>query len=275
MPSPVQITCSQLFRLVGTPAAPVLLDVRIDEDFAADPFLLPAAIRHPFDSIEALAGQLQSSRVVVYCQKGLKISEGAAAVLRCRGINAEVLEGGQFAWRDAALPMVPASSLPETHSSGQSVWVTRLRPKVDRIACPWLIRRFVDPNARFLFVSAPTVAAVAEKFNATPFDIDNVFWSHRGDQCTFDTMVTEFGLSTVALERLALIVRGADTDQHSLAPESAGLLAACLGLSRMYTDDLQQLDAGIAVFDAFYRWARDAVDEKHNWPSATKRSKDQ
>ncbi len=267
MASPVQINCSQLSRLIGTPAAPVLLDVRIDEDFAADPYLLPAAFRHPHTSVDALARRLQSSRVVVYCQKGLKISEGVAAILRTCGVAAEVLKGGQFAWRDAGLPMIPHQALPPLNESGQTVWVTRLRPKVDRIACPWLIRRFVDPNARFLFVSAPTVTAVAEKFNATPFDIEDVFWSHRGDQCTFDTMLSEFGLGTDALQRLATIIRGADTDRNSLAPESAGLLAASLGLSRMHTDDLAQLDAGMALYDAFYRWARDAVDEKHSWPS--------
>jgi hypothetical protein len=147
--------------------------------------------------------------------------------------------------------------------------VTRSRPKVDRIACPWLIRRFVDPGAVFLFVAPSEVAAVAERFGATPFDIEGVFWSHRGEGCTFDTMVEEFGLrSSDALARLALIVRGADTARPDLAPQSAGLLAASLGLSRMFRDDLPQLDAAMALYDAFYRWSRDAVAETHNWPSS-------
>jgi hypothetical protein len=147
--------------------------------------------------------------------------------------------------------------------------VTRSRPKIDRIACPWLIRRFVDPDAVFLFVPASEVQGVAERFAATPFDIegDHVFWSHRGDLCTFDVMIEEFGLVTKPLLQLAAIVRGADTARLDLAPEAAGLLAASLGLSRMYSDDLVQLEAGLLLYDAFYRWCRDAADETHNWPS--------
>jgi hypothetical protein len=114
--------------------------------------------------------------------------------------------------------------------------------------------------------------AVAERFDATPFDVEGVFWSHRGDRCTFDTMLEEFGLETDALRRLATIVRGADTNRHDLAPQAAGLLAASVGLSRMYRDDLEQLDAGMLLYDAFYRWARDAFDEGHDWPSASNRS---
>jgi hypothetical protein len=145
--------------------------------------------------------------------------------------------------------------------------VTRERPKVDRIACPWLIRRFVDPGAVFLFVAPAEVAAVAERFAATPLDVENVFWSHRGELCTFDVMVEELGLSTEPLQRLAKIVRGADTARPDLAPEAAGLLAASLGLSRMFSDDLEQLEAGLTLYDAFYRWCRDATGETHNWPN--------
>jgi hypothetical protein len=145
--------------------------------------------------------------------------------------------------------------------------VTRERPKIDRIACPWLIRRFVDPAAVFLFVKASEVAGVASRFDATPFDVADVYWSHRGDLCTFDTMVEELGLASPALLRLATIVRAADTARLDLVPEAAGLLAASLGLSRMYADDLGQLDAGMVLYDAFYRWCRDATEETHNWPS--------
>jgi hypothetical protein len=161
---------------------------------------------------------------------------------------------------------VKPEHVPVRLAQGHTLWVTRARPKVDRIACPWLIRRFIDPGAVFLFVAASEVAAVAERFGATPFDIEGVFWSHRGPLCTFDVMLDEFGLHTAALDRLALIIRAADTARMDLAPEAAGLLAASLGLSRMYRDDLKQLDAGMALYDAFYRWARDAVEESHNWP---------
>ncbi len=108
---------------------------------------------------------------------------------------------------------------------------------------------------------------MAELFGAMPYDIEEAFWSHRGERCTFDTMLDEFGLSTPALDRLATIVRGADTARLDLAPEAAGLLAASLGLSRMHVDDLEQLEAGMALYDALYRWARDATDETHNWPT--------
>ncbi len=270
MAAPDQITVKQLARLIGTPDCPVLIDCCIDDDFHADPRLIPTAFRHPFDDMASLVPQLLGKRVITICQKGLKISAGSAAVLRAHGVAAENLEGGNFAWRDSGEPLVPVASIPARNSSGQTVWVTRHRPKIDRIACPWLIRRFIDPKAQFLFVAPSQVELVAEKFEATPFDIENVFWSHRGEKCTFDTMVEEFSLSTEPLERLAMIVRAADTNRHELAPEAAGLRAASLGLSRMYRDDLQQLEAGMALYDAFYRWARDAHTETHDWPTPGK-----
>ena len=268
MPSPNQITVSQLSRLIGTPSAPVIIDVCIDEDFNADPRLIPSAFRHSHADICSISTGLSGKRVVVVCQKGLKISEGAAAMLRVHGVKAENLEGGNLAWRDAGEPLVPASKIPNRTPGSGSLWVTRLRPKIDRIACPWLIRRFIDPQAQFLFVAASQVMAVAEKFEATPFDVEDTFWSHRGEHCTFDTMIEEFSLKTNPLMHLATIIRGADTNRHDLAPESAGLMAASLGLSRMYKDDLEQLKAGMLLYDSFYRWARDATDEGHDWPSS-------
>ena len=271
MASPTEIKPQQLARLIGTPECPVLIDVRIDADFEDDPRMIPGARRHAFDQAATLAESLTGTRALVYCQKGLKLSQGVAAVLRASGIPAETLEGGHFGWREAGLPMVDAAKLPRRNAQGQTVWVTRHRPKIDRIACPWLIRRFVDPTAQFLFVEPSQVLSVADRFDATPFDIEDVFWSHRGEACTFDTMIHEFGLRSPPIDRLATIVRGADTNRHDLAPEAAGLLAASLGLSRMYRDDLEQLTAGLALYDMFYRWARDATDEGHDWPtSATK-----
>lgn len=272
MPSPSQITVSQLNRLIGMPDAPVIVDICIDEAFDEDPRFLPTAFRHPFRDIAALAPELRGARVVVVCQKGLKLSQGAAAILRDHGVAAESLEGGNFAWRDAGGPLVPAGKIPPRNADGRTVWVTRHRPKIDRIACPWLIRRFVDPRAQFLFVEPAEVLNVADRFEATPFDVENVFWSHRGDCCTFDTMIEEFKLESEALNRLATVVRGADTDRHDLAPEAAGLMAVSLGLSRMYRDDLAQLEAGMGLYDAFYRWARDAFDEGHDWPATSHKS---
>jgi hypothetical protein len=141
--------------------------------------------------------------------------------------------------------------------------VTRGRPKVVRIACPWLIRRFIDSKAVFLFVAPSEVAAVANRFKATPFDVADAFWGDRGEKCTFDVMIEEFGLDSDALSRLALIVRGADTGRLDLTAQSGGLLAASLGYSRIYRDDLAQLEAAMPLYDAFYRWSRDASNETH------------
>lgn len=260
------ITIEKLERLVGLPNAPVLMDVRLDEDFDASPFLIPASYRCHYESAAEHPSDYRGRRVVVICQKGKKLSEGVAALLRSSGIDAEVLTGGYLAWREAGLPVFPIEKLPARHSDGSSVWVTRERPKIDRVACPWLIRRFIDPKATFLFVSPAEVTAVGDRFGATPFDIEDVFWSHRGTLCTFDVMVAEFGLASPAMLHLALIVRAADTARPDLAPEAAGLLAISLGLSRSYRSDLAQLEAALPVYDALYRWCRDATDEKHNWP---------
>jgi len=257
------ITAEKLFRLIGTPNCPAIIDVRPECSE-----LLPSSVRQPAEAVRDWAAALAGRKAIVFCVHGHERGAGVAAILRSEGIDAETLEGGFDAWRSAGLPVIPADKVPEPDASGRTVWVTRTRPKVDRIACPWLIRRFIDPHATFLFVAPSEVAGVAERFGATPFDVDGVFWSHRGDQCTFDTMVEEFGLGGFeALRRLAVIVRGADTAHPEIAPQAAGLLAASLGLSRMYADDHEQLEAGMLIYDAFYRWSRDAVDETHDWVS--------
>ena len=147
-------------------------------------------------------------------------------------------------------------------------WVTRARPKVDRVACPWLIRRFVDPDAEFLYVPSEEVMGVARREGAIPFDVPGVELGHHGAECSFDAILRAYRLDDPGLHALARIVRGADTARLDLEPEAAGLLAASLGLSRMYRDDLAQLEAGMLLYDAFYRWCRDATDETHNWPSS-------
>lgn len=267
MSSPTTISVEKLTRLVGTPNCPTLIDVRNDEDFALDPRLIPGSVRRSHRDIQSWHRDLAGRSTIIICQRGLKLSHGTAAWLRHEGVSSDVLEGGFEAWAAATLPAIPASKLPKQDAKGRTVWVTRARPKIDRIACPWLIRRFVDPNAVFLYVAPSEVQAVGERFDAAPFDVEDVFWSHRGELCTFDVMVEEFGLGTEPLRRLASIVRGADTARLDLAHEAPGLLAASLGLSRMYANDLEQLEAGMGLYDAFYRWCRDATDETHNWPS--------
>lgn len=271
MPAPDAISVENLSRLVGTPRCPVILDVRSDTAQAADPRLLPAARRPPdndLSSLERLVPDVTGRSVVVACAEGHARSQGTAAWLRHLGLAAEYLEGGQAAWTAAGLPLVDPGKITGRDDRGRSLWVTRSRPKIDRIACPWLIRRFIDPDAVFLLVAPGEVAAVAERWGAMPFDVEGAFWSHRGESCTFDVLLMEFGLSLPALDRLATIVRGADTARLDLASEAAGLLAASLGLSRMHPSDLEQLEAGMGLYDAFFRWARDATGETHNWPSA-------
>lgn len=271
MPAPDAITNDKLLKLIGTPRCPVILDNRRDPIRAEDPRLLPGA-RALSDAdmepaaLDALIANL-TGPVIVVCAEGHGRSQGLAALLRSRGIAAEYLDQGHNGWRDAGLPLINADRITGRDRQGRSLWITRSRPKIDRIACPWLIRRFVDPRAVFLYVAPTEVVNVADLLGGMPFDIEGVFWSHRDETCTFDTMLAEFGLSSPALDRLATIVRGADTARPELAPEVPGLLAASLGLSRMYADDLDQLEAGMGLYDAFYRWCRDATEETHNWPT--------
>lgn len=270
MPAINAISPDKLFRLIGTPQCPLIIDVRENEVFAGVPALIPSAVRRDAAEVMTWGATLEGREAIVLCEDGAALSPGIAAWLRHENVRAEILEGGNAAWRQAKLPTVPEAKLPPRDPSGRTAWVTRARPKVDRIACPWLIRRFVDPAAVFLYVAPSEVLGVAERFGAAAYDIEGeaVFWSHRGEFCTFDTMMEEFGLAGFAgLERLRVIVRGADTGRPDIVPEASGLLAASLGLSRMFSDDLEQLEAGMLIYDAFYRWCRDATDETHNWES--------
>ena len=147
-------------------------------------------------------------------------------------------------------------------------WVTRERPKIDRIACPWLIARFIDAKPEFLFVPPAEVLAVAARDDAIPYDVPDVELSHVGERCSFDAFLARYRLDDPALARLALIVRGADTGRPDLTPQSAGLLAVSLGLSHCFTDDHEMLRHGMVLYDALYAWARHRQSETHGWPPA-------
>lgn len=147
-------------------------------------------------------------------------------------------------------------------------WVTRERPKIDRIACPWLILRFIDRDAEFLYVPATDVERVAAATGATPYDIPGVPMSHVGELCSFDAFLAHYRLAEPALQQMAAIIRGADTARLDLAPQSAGLYAISLGLSRVFADDHEMLRHGLVLYDALYAWCRDAQDETHHWPPA-------
>jgi hypothetical protein len=148
-------------------------------------------------------------------------------------------------------------------------WVTRERPKIDRIACPWLITRFIDPDPEFLYVPADQVLAVAEEQDAIPYDIPGVEFSHVGELCSFDAFLARYDLDEPALQQLAVIVRGADTSRLDLTPQSAGLFAISLGLSARYPDDHEMLAHGMVMYDALYAWCGSCQDEQHNWPPTT------
>lgn len=272
MPAIHAIAADKLARLIATPKSPAIIDIRNDAEVAAEPRFIPGAIRRPLVGLADWASVFAGATVVIACSDGSAAGHGAAAWLRHAGADADVLDGGVAGWAAAGRPMIDESTVPARDGAGRTLWVTRARPKVDRIACPWLIRRFVDPQAMFLFVPPSEVAGVAARMGATPFDVegDGVRWTHRGELCTFDVMVEGLGLGGFEpLDRLAAIVRGADTARPELVPEAAGLLAVSLGLSRMYDDDLEQLDAGMLVYDALYRWCRDATGETHDWTSHT------
>jgi len=203
MPSLSEITVQQLTRIIGTPSAPMLVDVRTREDYKSDRRLLPAARHLESQAVSSWANSYSGSRVVVYCRDGGDISQGTAAWLRNAGIDAQTLGGGFKEWRKAGQPLMLVDRLPERDAAARTTWVTRARPKIIRIACPWLIRRFIDPTAVFLFVAPSEVAAVADRFKATPFDTGHGLWNDRGNDCTFDVMLAEFNLGTEPLSRLA------------------------------------------------------------------------
>src|SRR4051812_39256289 len=145
-------------------------------------------------------------------------------------------------------------------------WVTRARPKIDRIACPWLVARFIDPSAEFLYVSPAEVLAVATETGAIPYDVPGVELTHEGELCSFDAFLKRYEVREPALHRLAVIVRGADTNRLDLAPQSAGLFAISLGLSAVFADDHELLKTGMVLYDALYAWCRTLQEETHNWP---------
>ena len=235
-------------RRAGFPGV-TLVDVRRVEAFAADPYVIPGALRRVPEAVADWAADLDPWReVIVYCKAGHEVGSGAAAALRARGLSARHLAGGIAAWRAAGGRVVPHA--PATR------WVTRARPKIDRIACPWLVRRFIDPAAEFHFVPADEVGAFAAARGATPFDVPNAAYGHVGDRCSFDAFIRLHGLDDPALADLATIVRAADTGMPEASAQAAGLLATSAGLSALFADDHAMLHAGMVVYDALYLWCR-------------------
>lgn len=257
-----------LFSALFGSRPPVLVDVRRRELVEQSGQLLPASRFHDHGDGPILAGSLERDRpVVVACAHGHNRSQRVAARLRAEGFTVSVLRGGYDAWVETGLPTIRRQAGPVTLGAGPTTWITRRRPKIDRIACPWLIRRFLDPQARFLFVEPDQVLAVATDEGAIAFDLPGAPFEHEGEACTFDALLAAFGLDQDPhLQSLALIVRGADTDRLDLAPQSAGLMAVSLGLSaRCGDDDHVLLGQGFLIYDALYAWLREAREERHHW----------
>ncbi len=270
MPASFFVSPQQLWSLIGTAQAPLILDVRRREIYEAAPGAIPTAQWRQPENHSGWTPSLTGERpIVLACRYGHQLSQMVAADLRQRGIAAQVLEGGYQAWSDAGLPLTAKAALARFAPKSPSLWVTRRRPKIDRVACPWLIRRFIDADARILYVDPPEVKNTAAETGAIPFDIEGIETSHEGERCSFDTMLKLFGLEgDPSLARLALIVRGADTARPDLAPEAAGLHAISLGLSALSGDDDHgMIERGFMVYDALLAWSRHAAQERHNWPA--------
>jgi len=263
------ISPQDLWTSIGSAAAPRIIDARRREVYDTAPQVLPTAVWQDPKSADWIASLDRARPIVVACKAAHEMSQMVAADLRAKGYDASVLSGGYAAWGEAGLPLVDKAALQRFAPRRPSLWVTRRRPKIDRVACPWLIRRFIDAQARILFVDPPEVPAVARETGAIPFDIEGVEISHEGPRCSFDTMLKLFGLENEpSLARLALIVRGADTARPDLEPEAAGLHAVSLGLSALAGDDDHGLlERGFIVYDGLFAYLRFAAQERHNWPA--------
>ncbi len=255
--SPISISIDELDLAIRQGRFPYLLDVRRSPryDEAADT-IRGARRRDPEQMPQWQHGMPADAAVVVFCVYGHEVSQGVATGLLRLGYDVAYLAGGIEAWRAMGLPLgakPPASP---------GIWVTRQRPKIDRIACPWLLRRFIDPDAQILYVPSEDVAATAKKLGGTAFDMPGAEYGHHGEYCSFDAFLSRHGLgSNPGLALLARIVRGADTGQLNLAPQAAGLLAVSLGLSEKFQDDDTMLTVAMPVYDALYAWCSRTVSE--------------
>jgi rhodanese-related sulfurtransferase len=257
----LSVSPSALYARLGTSMAPIVLDVRRKDAFEGDDKLIVGAFRRPPEDVDLWSNDLPSDRpIVAYCSRGQEVSQGIAGTLRGAGFNAAYLEGGLANWSHRNLPTR------KKLSAGEKNWVTREHPKIDRIACPWLISRFINPNAEFIYVPPDRVVATAEEVDAVPYDIKGTEFGHVGDRCSFDAIVRIFDIKNPALDDLATIVRGADTSRRDLAPQCDGLYAISFGLSANFPDDHEMLRHGLVIYDALYTWCRKSREATANEP---------
>ncbi len=260
------VSADELWELMARGAAVRVFDVRRRPALSPTSRFIPGARWRDHMQICDRSSDLDAgATIVINCMHGHNVSQMTGARLRDNGVNTRVLAGGIEGWLEQGLPSVGQNGLLPIDTNTASQWVTRLGAKIDRVACPWLIRRFIDPDARFLFVEPEWVLQVAEELDAIAFDTPGAPIEHDKDRCSFDTLIEAFGLDDPALQQLALIVRGADTDHNELAPEAAGLLAVSVGNAVIAADDQHTLQLGLPVYDALYARLRLAADETHGW----------
>ena len=250
----LSVSPDKLYARLGTAKSPLLIDVRRAPAFEADDRLIIGSARRLPEQVSDWRGALPLGRsVVAYCVHGHEVSQGVARALQSSGIEAGYLEGGITGWRERKLPTRTK------RGPAENKWVTREHPKIDRIACPWLISRFVNPDAEFIYVPAQNVEKVAAEIGGTPYDIKGAEFGHVGDHCSFDAIVRIYGIEDPALHRLADIIRGADTSRPDLTPQGEGLLAISYGLSANFPDDHEMLKHGMVMYDALYTWCRSQI----------------
>lgn len=257
------ISVDSLYAQLALPGSPMILDVRSAEHLAS-PRLIPGARRRDPGLLGQWAALLPPSRAIaIYDTDGRQAGQTAQS-LAALGFQASYLEGGLDSWIIAGRSTIKTRS--DLNVPGGSRWVTRERPKIDRLACPWLIRRFIDPDALFFYTPAQRVRSEAEALGAQPYDIADVTFSHRGANCSFDAFLAEFDLHDESLDRVADIVRAADTGELAQSPQAPGLSAISLGLSANVSDDFLLLEQAMPVYDALYAWCKTARGETHSWP---------
>jgi rhodanese-related sulfurtransferase len=242
------ITFSELRAALVAKAPPLVIDVRRGAAFRTATRMIAGSVRRDPEEAATWIKRLPPDvSVVVYCVHGHEVSQGMARTLNERSIHARYLEGGiEEGWT------AHGGDLDRKPADANTRWVTRERPKIDRIACPWLIARFVDKDAEFLYVPSKEVLDAGRQRQAVPYDVPGVAFTHDGERCSFDAFLKHYRLSEPALQRLALIVRAADTARPDLAPQAPGLLAVSTGLSRIFRDDHEMLKHGMVLYDALY-----------------------
>jgi rhodanese-related sulfurtransferase len=259
-------THEALYEQLGLTDAPLIVDVRSAAERDRLPRMIPSALWLEGKDVEQWSRRLPPRRTIaVYCADG-ETSADVVTKLCSRGMPAATLAGGIAGWVEHGRPTINVRR--EYGVPGSSRWITRERPKIDRLACPWLIRRFIDPQALFFYVPAPHVRAEGVALGAEPFDIADVTFSHRGPRCSFDAFLDEFDLHDPVIDALADIVRAADTGALAHSREAPGLLALSIGLSVTIPDDILLLEQAMSLYDALYAWCKTARHETHFWPQA-------